>query len=134
MAPRFLAGVSERQTPTGALLLCGALAIFFTLARDFAQILSIYTFAGLVLWGLAYSSIFVLRRRDVRSEGGDSPVYLSPLYPIAPAILVLTHAALAAGIAIASPREALESGLLLAAGAVLFLAWKWRTSRAGAGG
>lgn len=127
MAPRFLATVSARQTPTGALLAVGVLAVFFTLARDFAEILSIYTFAGLVLWGLAYSSIFVLRLRDTR---GETPAYLSPLYPVAPAILVATHAALAAGIAIARPREALESTALLAVGAVFFLAWKWRNARA----
>ncbi len=124
MAPRALSALSAKQTPIGALLLVGTLAVLFLLTKTFTQILAIYTFAGLILWGLAYSTVFVLRTRDVRSE---TAVYLSPLFPVAPLVLVLTHAALAAGIAVSSPREALDSAALLAAGGALFLLWRRST-------
>lgn len=72
LAPRFLAGMSERQAPIASLFAVGALACCFVAFRRFRDLLSIYFTAAAVLFGLSYLSLIVFRLRD-RAAGRPFP-------------------------------------------------------------
>lgn len=75
LAPPALAKMSNAQAPVRALCLVGAIAMMFTLARGFQQILNIYFLAAAILFGLSYASLIVFRIRD-RKRGETFPAHV----------------------------------------------------------
>lgn len=67
LAFRFLAGMSERQSPIASLIAVGLLACVFVASRRFSALLSIYFTASAVFFGLTYISLIVFRLRERRA-------------------------------------------------------------------
>jgi len=119
----FMAKISARQAPVPALMVVGGIAVLFTLARGFSQILHIYFLAAAVLFGLAYASLFVFRRRD-RARGGPPPgVFVAPGGRMLAVLLIAVQCAMGALIIRTSPKDSLYTVGLLAAVAVLYVVW-----------
>lgn len=123
LAPKKLAEMSSRQSPIFALVFVAFIAMVFTLARGFSQILSIYFLAAAVLFGLAYASLLVFRRRD--PPGGPPPeVFRAPAGPLLVVTLIGVQLAMAAMIVVEQPWDSLYTVLLLAGLAVVYRVWK----------
>lgn len=117
---RRLASMSSSQAPVPALLAVGAIAVFFTLAHDFRQILGIYFLAATVLYGLSYASLIVFRRREARVP---DHVFRCPAGPLLAVLAIVVQSAIAIHIAVSAPRDALYTVALLVALAGLYLLW-----------
>ncbi|MEQ8278910.1 MAG: amino acid permease [Deltaproteobacteria bacterium] len=123
LAPRGLARMSKSQSPVIALCTAASIALVFTLARGFSQILSIYFLAAAVLFGLAYASLLVFRHRDP-PEGPPKHVFRAPGGPVIALLLILTQLAMGAMIVVESPLDSLYTVLLLASLAVIYKVWR----------
>ncbi len=126
-----LAKMSKNQAPVPALLSVGAIAIFFTLARGFAQILNIYFLAAAILFGLAYASLIVFRLRDRRSGQTPTGIFLCPMGPVLAGSLIVVQLGMAALIVVEHPKDSLYTLGLLAAVAGLYWVWRTATGRSG---
>ena len=127
MAFRFMSRMSPSQAPVPALLVVGGFALVLVLNRRFTQVLDIYFLASSVLFGLAYASLIVFRRRD--HGVFPSHVYRCPAGPILAALLILIQLALAVGVVMYNPLDAAyTAGLLIVLG-LLYLVWKRTASR-----
>lgn len=123
LAPRQLAFMSKGQSPVVALCAAAGIALVFTLARGFAQILSIYFLAAAVLFGLAYASLFVFRHRDP-PEGPPPNVFRAPGGRVLAGTLIAIQCAMGAMIVIESPLDSLYTVLLLASLAGVYVVWR----------
>lgn len=127
LAPRTFGRMSEGQSPIAALVLGGALACAFVVNRSFEQILRIYFMASTVLFGLAYLSLIVFRRRE-RGGAQAADVFRLPAGPWIALGLVVLEAALALNIVVADFRNGTQDSLwtlaFLAAMAVFYVLWK----------
>ncbi len=126
LAFRAMARMSAAQAPIPALLVVCALAVVLVLWRGFMQVLHVYFFASSILFGLAYVSLLVLRRR--RPDPGPE-VYRCPAAVLQVALLTLIQLAIAASILIEDPAAAAYTlGLFLVLG-LLYALWKRGHSR-----
>lgn len=125
----IMARMSKHQAPVPALVAVGGIAALFTLARGFQQILNIYFLAAAILFGLAYGSLIVFRRRDA-VQGRVQGVFRCPAGPVVATALILLQLAMASLIVVHSPMDSLYTLLLLAAVAGLYVVWR----RSGLGG
>lgn len=127
LAPRMFGRMSEGQSPIAALVLGGALACAFVVNRSFEQILRIYFMASTVLFGLAYLSLIVFRRRE-RGGAQAADVFRLPAGPWIALGLVVLEAALAVNIVVADIRNRTRDSLwtlaFLGAMAVFYVLWK----------
>lgn len=121
LAFRFMAQMSDAQAPVPALIIVALFAIVLVVLRDFKQIVAIYYFASSVLFGLAYASLIVFRRREASFP---AHVYRCPAGPLQAILLIVIYVGLAANVAITQWMNALGSVGLFAAVAVLYLFWK----------
>lgn len=121
-----LARMSNKQAPVPALLAVGAVAVFFTLARGFAEILNIYFLAAAVLYGLAYGSLIIFRRRDARAGGHPAGVFRCPAGPWLASLLIVFQLCMAGLIIWDHPGDSLYTLGLLAAVAALYGVWRRR--------
>jgi APA family basic amino acid/polyamine antiporter len=133
LAPRALAGMSRSQAPVAALIAIGVIAMSFVINRGFREVLSIYMFAGAVLFSLTYASLLVFRRRERRGrpaggvrEGILAPadVFRCPAGPWLVAVLVVVQACVAWSIARSQPRDTLYTCVLLVVIALLYFVWR----------
>lgn len=97
LAPAFLGRMSAAQAPVGALLLVGGFSLGLVAGRGFGQVLDIYFLVSAILFGLAYGSLLIFRRRDA---GAAEQVFRCPGGPLLAVLLILFQLALAADIAI----------------------------------
>ncbi len=130
LAPRQLAHMSKGQSPVVALCAAASIAMVFTLARGFSQILSIYFLAAAVLFGLAYASLFVFRHRDP-PEGPPPHVFRAPGGRVIAGVLITIQCAMGAMIVVESPLDSLYTVLLLASLAVTYVVWRRFVPRSG---
>lgn len=124
-----LAKMSKNQAPVPALLSVGVIAVVFTLARGFAQILNIYFLAAAVLFGLAYASLIVFRIRDRRSCKTPPGVFRCPMGPALAGLLIVVQLGMAALIVVEHPTDSLYTLGLLAGVAGFYGVWKKATGR-----
>jgi APA family basic amino acid/polyamine antiporter len=125
----IMARMSKAQAPVPALVAVGGIATLFTLARGFQQILNIYFLAAAVLFGLAYGSLIVFRRREARA-GRVQGIFRCPAGPAVATALIGLQVAMAGLIITESPTDSLYTLLLLGAVAALYGVWR----RSGLGG
>jgi APA family basic amino acid/polyamine antiporter len=117
-----LARMSRGQSPVAALALVGAIALVFTWGRGFSEILSIYFLAAALLFGLAYGSLFVFRRREARlGLRPPAGVFVAPMGRALAAGLIAVQLAMAVHIAVSDPRASLGTAGLLALCALAYL-------------
>lgn len=121
LAPRIFGTMSAQQAPVPALLLVAAFSLLLVVRRDFNQIVNIYIFASAILFGLAYLSLIVFRRRE---QTFPPNVFRCPAGPVMVVALVAIQAALAVQIVIDRRDDALASLGLLAVIAVGYFVWK----------
>ncbi len=124
----ILARMSKNQAPVPALIAVGAIAVLFTLARGFAQILNIYFLAAAVLFGLSYASLIVFRWRD---GAGQRPqgVFVCPAGSWLAGLLILVQAAMAVSIIVSHPMDSLYTLGLLGGVAAFYGVWRAARSR-----
>jgi APA family basic amino acid/polyamine antiporter len=123
LAFRIMSRMSAAQAPVPALIFVGAFAIALVLIRSFEQIVGIYYFASAILFGLAYASLIVFRRRE---PALPPHVFRCPLGPLQSVLLIAIYLALAVNVACNSPRDVLGALAMFALVAALYLAWKRR--------
>lgn len=123
LAFRFMSRMSAAQAPVPALLVVALFGITLVIMRNFEQIVGIYYFASAILFGLAYASLIVFRRREAMFP---AHVYRCPFGPLQAVILIAIYLALAAYVAVSQPYDALGSVRLFGVLAVLYFIWKRR--------
>jgi APA family basic amino acid/polyamine antiporter len=83
---RGVAAVHPRYgTPWVAIMVTAALGVMFVLTRTFEQLADAFVTAFLPFYLLAVASVFRLRRRP-----GYNPSFRVPLYPVVPALFILS--------------------------------------------
>lgn len=122
LAPRALAGVSPRGTPTLSLLLCAGLILVLGVSGTFELLVRFMSFTTLAVDGFVLTSIFVLRRR---MPDAIRP-FRVPLYPWLPAAALVLYATVFTIIVVTQPKLAAGGLGLLAA----LAAGAWLTTRA----
>jgi APA family basic amino acid/polyamine antiporter len=120
-----LSRMSRSQAPIPALLAVAAFAIALVLNANFMEVLDIYFFASAILFGLAYASLIVFRRR---THSATADYFRCPLGVGMAGFLIVFQGALAYDIARRSSKGAgyiLAFTLaLIAAFGAFYLVWK----------
>ncbi|HEY0303611.1 MAG TPA: amino acid permease, partial [Longimicrobiales bacterium] len=87
--PRAVASVHpEARTPYVAIILYAGLALALALTGSFEQLAIISNIAGLSLYFLCAIGVWVLRRKNVRSDGEPFIIPGGPVIPIITCVLV----------------------------------------------
>jgi APA family basic amino acid/polyamine antiporter len=119
---------AKTQTQEFGLLFLGAIILIsIFLLRKFENILNYVMFLDTITLAIVSSSVFFLRRKARRS-GEAYTGYRVPLYPVLPALFILTMLAVAASVLATQTREALYGTIFFAAGLPIFLVMR-RISR-----
>jgi amino acid transporter len=88
--PRIFSSVHESQrTPHVAIMTYGVALVLFALSGTFEQLAVLSNLAALVLYFLCAIAVWVLRKRDVRTDGEPFVLPGGPLIPIAAAIAIV---------------------------------------------
>lgn len=98
-------------TPALAIAIQAGLACLLVTLGTFDQILNFFIFAVVIFLGLTVVGLIVLRR-----PGGETPEYLTPGYPLTPAIYLLLVAVMLVLLLGHSPKEALLGVAVVALG------------------
>jgi APA family basic amino acid/polyamine antiporter len=115
--------------PVRAILMQAALACALVLLGSFREIISYFMFAVVLFVTLTVAGLFILRRAGRASE------YVTPLYPLTPAVYLVLSAGLLFLLAADSPRQALAGLGVVALGLpVYYLLFRRRGARAGVEG
>jgi APA family basic amino acid/polyamine antiporter len=110
--------------PVRAILMQAALACALVLLGTFDDIISYFMFAVVLFVTLTVAGLFVLRRR------GGPAGYMTPLYPLTPAVYLALSAGLLLLLAADSPRQALSGVAVVALGLpVYYLFFRRRAPR-----
>jgi APA family basic amino acid/polyamine antiporter len=117
LAFRFMARMSDAQAPVWALAVVTGIAGVAVFWRRFEELLGIYYFASAILFGLAYASLILFRRRE---SAFPETVYRCPAGPVLAVILIAIQFAIAARTGITQPGDVLRTTLALAALALLY--------------
>ncbi len=110
LAPRALARVSRRGTPTLGLYLFGGLVLAVALSGTVELIIRLLSFMTLAVDGLVLTTVFCLRRQAPQA----TRPFRVPLYPFLPAAAVISYATMLAMVTFTQPRFAAGGALLLA--------------------
>ena len=109
--------------PVRAILMQAALACALVLLGTFDEIVSYFLFVVVLFITLTVAGLFVLRR------GGPPSEYLTPLYPLTPALYIALSAGLLFLLALGSPRQALAGvGVVLSGLPVYYLLFRRRAA------
>jgi APA family basic amino acid/polyamine antiporter len=109
--------------PVRAILMQAVLACALVLLGTFDEIVSYFMFATVLFITLTVAGLFVLRR------GGAPSEYLTPLYPLTPAVYLALSMGLLCLLAMGSPRQALAGvGVVLSGLPVYYLLFRRRVA------
>ena len=111
LGPALLTRVNTGGTPWTAMALVGVVSTVLAASGKFTWLLALAIALILLIDGLTVASLFVLRK-----ERATAP-FLTPLYPMVPALFIAVYVALFVGTALAQP------GLVALAVGVLAAAW-----------
>jgi APA family basic amino acid/polyamine antiporter len=106
------------RTPSLAIGLQSSWSIVLVLSGTFAQLLDYVVFADWIFFGLSVGSLFIFRRRVPPATRENT--FLTPGYPVLPALFVLVAIAVVFSVIWSSPWQAARGALLLALGVPLF--------------
>lgn len=107
-----------------------AATLVYVFAAGFRNLLAFFSFSVWIFYGLTAISLLVLRRRRV----GEPLRWRAPGGPAAPAVIVLTAAAMTAGLTIQNPGRSLTGLALLLAGFPVHALWRRAQARTGSPG
>jgi APA family basic amino acid/polyamine antiporter len=115
--------------PARAVLMQSALACVLVLLGSFDEIISYFLFVVVLFITLTVAGLFVLRR------GGGAAGFLTPLYPLTPAVYIVLSAGLLFLLAGNNPRQALAGVAVVALGLpVYYLFFRRRAAHEGVEG
>jgi APA family basic amino acid/polyamine antiporter len=114
------------RAPAAAILLLALWTCVLALSGRYEQILSYVTAMNFLFFGLAASSLFILRRRD--RAGGPRPRgrFRTPLHPATTLLFILACALIVASAVWAYPADSLLGYLILLLGVPPYLYWRRR--------
>jgi APA family basic amino acid/polyamine antiporter len=115
---------ATRGTPAFAIVATAAWAMVLSVTGTFEQLLTYVVFAGWIFYGLAASSIFVMRRR----EAGQPVAFRVPGYPWIPLLFVLSAAAIVGNAMVTQPLQAAIGLGVVLAGLPAYVFWKRRAA------
>ena len=127
------------RTPVVGIWIQMVWAVLLALSGSYAQLLDWVVFGDWIFFGLIVATLFVYRRRDGapgpaygdgRPGAGGRPAFLSPAYPLLPALFVAAAIFVVYSSVVSNPRNALYGTLLIGAGVPAFLGWSRRRVRA----
>jgi APA family basic amino acid/polyamine antiporter len=113
------------RTPGLAILLQGAWAIVLVLTKSYGPLLDYVVFGDWIFFGLTAATLFVYRRR-----AGAPERFGVPLYPVLPALFVLTAVYVVISSIASNPGNAAIGSGLIALGVPVFLFWRPRATSA----
>ena len=114
-------------TPARSIAALAAATLAYVVASGFRDLLALFTFSVWIFYALTAVALLVLRRRGT----GGAGAWRAPGGVIAPAVVLMTAAAMTAGLMRDDPERSAIGLLLLASGIPAF--WIWRRARAAAG-
>jgi len=117
LSPRF-------GTPSRAIATEAVLASALVLAGTFEQIVAYFVFITVTFIALTVAAVYVQRRR-----GGAAPLYLTPGYPVTPAIFLSLVLLLLVLIGMNNPWQALAGAAVVAAGLPVYELMERRRQR-----
>ena len=124
--PRIFSAVHEsHRTPHVAIMTYGVALVLFALSGTFEQLAVLSNLAALVLYFLCAIAVWVLRKRDVRTDGEPFVLPGGPLIPIAAAIVIVWLFYATVG-----RRELMALGLTVLAAIILYAVRRLRFARA----
>jgi len=106
------------RTPSLAIGLQSGWSIVLALTGTFAQLLDYVVFADWIFFGLSVGSLFIFRRRVPPATRENT--FLTPGYPVLPALFVVVAVAVVLSVVWSSPWQAARGALLLAVGVPVF--------------
>lgn len=113
------------RTPVAALFFQAAWAIVLTLSGTYGELLDYVVFGDWIFFGLAGVAVFVFRRRNVTTEGaGARAAFVTPGYPIVPAVFVAAAAYAVVSSIQSNPGNAMIGSALIGLGVPVFLYWR----------
>jgi basic amino acid/polyamine antiporter, APA family len=127
--PAWVGEVSPRfGTPARAIAVQATLASLLVLAGTFDQIVAYFVFVTVTFIAMTVAGVYVLRRR-----AGPLPEYLTPGYPVTPAVFLALVVLLLAMILMHNPKQAVLGTLVVAAGlpvySLLQRRFRWRDAQ-----
>ncbi len=130
LLPAGLSRVHPRfETPGLAILLQAGWSIVLVLTGTFGELVDTVVFGDWIFFGLTVAAIFVFRRRipPARREGG---AFLTPGYPVVPALFVAAAALVVVSTVCSSPMRSLLGIVLLSSGIPVYLLFARRLKAA----
>lgn len=121
LLPAGLARVHPRfETPGTAILLQAGWSILLVLTGTFGELVDTVVFGDWIFFGLTVAAIFVFRRR-FPPRGREAGAFLTPGYPVVPALFVAAAAVVVVSTVWSSPMRSLLGLLLLLSGVPVYL-------------
>jgi APA family basic amino acid/polyamine antiporter len=121
---RSLARLSPRfHAPTGAILLQGALAALYALAKTYDRLLSYTAFADWIFFAASGVALLVFRRKLPHAPRP----FPTPGYPWVPFLFTLVGAGLVINIFLTDTADALMGLAIFALGVPVYFLWRRRT-------
>ena len=128
----------KTQTPVGALVAQGAVALVLLLSGTYGQLLDYVVFADWIFFGSTAAALFVLRRRDTLgrdasgrdTHGAVAPVPHTPGHPVTTLLFIAAAVYVVIGSVLSNPGNAARGAALLGLGVPVY--WYWNARR-GAG-
>ena len=109
--------VNQGGTPTSALLLSTAIALFFILSGTFNQVIAVLAFFFVANYAISFVSVFVLRRR----EPDTARPYRAWGYPFTTGLALVGSIAFLIGAVASDTKNSVAALILLAASYPAFL-------------
>lgn len=112
-------------TPVAAIVLYAVWSALLAVTGTFQQLLTYVVFAGWIFYALGALSVFGSRRKFPERPRP----FLTPLYPVTPALFAIAASLLVANTLATQTREALIGLAVVALGIPIFFAWRMRMRR-----
>ena len=122
--PEAIGELSRYGTPSRAIATEAFLASILVIAGTFDQIVAYFVFITVSFIALTVAAVYVQRRRQA-----TAPPYLTPGYPITPAIFLSLVVLLLVLIGANNPRQALAGGVVVALGLPVYELMERRRQR-----
>src|SRR5690348_12816347 len=115
------------RTPGAAILVMGAWSAVLTLTGTYGKLLDYVVFGDWIFFGATVATIFIYRARDRRAGTAVARRFLTPGYPLVPALFVLCAIYVVVMSVASNPVNAMIGSGLILVGIPAFLYWKRRS-------
>jgi APA family basic amino acid/polyamine antiporter len=116
------------RTPAFAITLQAAWAILLAMTGRYGQLVDTVVFADWIFFGATVAAVFVFRRQVPLAQR-EPGTFVTPGYPLIPALFVLAALIIVASVIGSNPGRSAFGAILLAAGVPAYVAWSRHTAR-----